>query len=151
MPSLTPLIAGLLLALIALLAPTSVNLDDRAAVEQAAKNYVEALYQAKPELVERSVDPALEKLGAWRPDNSDTYRTAGKMTYDQLVELAGRWNKGNSVGKNLKYKIQVLDVMDVTASVKLTAHWGIDHMHLLKKKGQWKIVQILWQSHPPTR
>ena len=62
----------------------------------------------------------------------------------QAVVYEGRWQA-------LKFPWQVLDVMDMTASVKLTAHWGIDHMHLLKKKGRWKIVQILWQSHPPTR
>ena len=36
---------------------------DRAAVDRAVRDYVEALYQAKPELIERSVYPALEKLG----------------------------------------------------------------------------------------
>ncbi len=39
--------------------------------------------------------------------------------------------------------------IDQTASVKLIAEWGIDYMHLAKYEGQWKIVNVLWQSHPP--
>ena len=46
--------------------------------------------------------------------------------------------------------MQVLDVLDVTASAKLTAKWGVDSMHLAKYGEQWKIVQVLWQSPPPT-
>lgn len=122
--------------------------DDQAAVEQAARDYVEALYQVKPELIERSVHPALEKLGLYRPDDAGAYRTPAKMTYEQLVELAGAWNKDGREGKDLKYTVSVLDVLDVTASVKLEAKWGIDYMHLAKVGGSWKIVQILWQSPP---
>ena len=151
MLNFTPLIAGILIATCVTLAPTSVNLNDEAAVERAAMDYVEGLYQVKPELIERSVDPSLTKLGTMRRDNDTAYRTAGAMTYDQLVELAAHWNKGDRARKNLKYKVELLDVMDVTACVKLTAQWGIDYMHLLKKKGQWKIVHILWQSHPPKK
>ncbi len=45
--------------------------------------------------------------------------------------------------------IAILDVLDQTAVVKLTASWGIDYMFLGKYDGEWKITQILWQSHPP--
>jgi hypothetical protein len=119
---------------------------DREAVERAVEDYVEALYDVKPELSERSVHPALQKLGCWRPDGADAYGTPGVMTFEQLRDLAGHWNKD---GRELTYDIQLLDVLDVTASAKLTADWGVDHMHLIKRDGQWKIVQILWQSHPP--
>jgi hypothetical protein len=122
--------------------------DERAAVERAVRDYVEALYQVKPELIERSVHPALEKMGLYRPADAAGYRTPGKMTYEQLHELAGLWNKDGKEGKDLAYDVQVLDVLDVTASAKLSAKWGIDYMHLVKTGAGWKIVQILWQSHP---
>ncbi len=125
--------------------------DERAAVERAAKDYVEALYQVRPELIERSVHPALEKMGLYRPEDQKTYRTPGKMTFEQLRELAGLWNKDGQQGKDLAYDVQVLDMLDVTASVKLSAKWGVDYMHLVKTGGEWKIAQILWQSHPPAQ
>lgn len=146
----------LLLALTALaslgLAPTSGERDsERAGVEQAVRDYVEALYQVKPELIERSVHPALEKMGLYRPADATAYRTPGKMTFEQLRELAGAWNKDGREGKDLTYEVQVLDVLDVTASAKLSAKWGVDYMHLVKLDGRWKVAQILWQSHPPAQ
>ncbi len=122
---------------------------EREGVERAVRDYVEALYQVKPELIERSVHPALEKMGLYRPAEATAYRTPGKMTFEQLRELAGQWNKDAKEGKDLAYEVQVLDVLDVTASAKLRAKWGIDYMHLAKLDGRWKIVQILWQSPPP--
>lgn len=121
---------------------------DRAAVERAVRDYVEALYQVKPELIQRSVHPALEKLGLYRPSDTAPYRTPSRMTFDQLVELAGGWNRDAREGKDLTYTVDLLDVLDVTASAKLTAKWGVDHMQLAKLGGEWKIVHVLWQSHP---
>ena len=143
------LLAFPLLFSLGLLAARGERPEDRAAVEQAVRDYVEALYLVKPELIERSVHPALEKMGLYRPADATAYRTPGKMTFDQLRELAGLWNKDGKEGKDLQYDVKVLDVLDVTASAKLSAKWGIDYMHLAKTDGRWRIVQILWQSPPP--
>ncbi len=51
--------------------------------------------------------------------------------------------------KDAPKNVEVLDVLNQTASAKLTASWGIDYMHLAKYDGKWKIVQVLWQSPPP--
>jgi hypothetical protein len=53
------------------------------------------------------------------------------------------------VPKDAKKEIVIYDVSDQTASAKLTAHWGIDYMHLAKFDGKWKITDILWQTPPP--
>lgn len=45
----------------------------------------------------------------------------------------------------------MFDVLDQTASAKLTAMWGVDYFHLAKYDGQWKIVNILWQEPPPKK
>ena len=146
---LRALAAALFLAL-APFAPTPRPAStEREAIERAVKDYVEALYQAKPELIERSVHPALEKIGLYRPDDSKEYRLPGGMTFEQLRALAGTWNVDGAQGSDLTYGVEVLDALDVTASAKLTAKWGIDYMHLVKSEGRWKILQILWQSHPP--
>jgi hypothetical protein len=73
----------------------------------------------------------------------------GTMTYDQLVALAGSWNKNGNQDLSIK-KVEVLDVLDQTAVAKITAQWGIDYMQLAKFDGQWKILNIVWQSHPPS-
>ena len=123
---------------------------ERAAVEAAVTDYVQALYKAEPERIARAVHPALQKTGVYRRPDSKEYGVRSNMNFDQLKHLAGQWNKGGR-RTDLKYKVEVFDVLDQTACAKLTADWGIDYMELLKCEGQWKILHVLWQSHPPKR
>lgn len=120
---------------------------DRDAVRQAALDYVEGIYNVQPERIQRSVHPSLVKRGFYKKDASTPY-VEMPMTYDQLVKLAGDWNKEGKRDTKIK-EVAVLDLLDQTATAKVTAMWGIDYMLLGKYDGQWKIVQILWQSHPP--
>ena len=121
---------------------------DREAVRQAALNYLDAIYQAKPELVEKSVHPDLSKRGYFRKQGEKEFSTA-PMSYKQLYDLAGTWNKdGKRPVATAPREVVIYEVLNQTASVKLTALWGIDYMHLAKYDGTWKIVNVLWQDHP---
>ncbi|MDX2151285.1 MAG: nuclear transport factor 2 family protein [Bryobacteraceae bacterium] len=121
---------------------------DREGVRQAVLDYVEGVYNVQPERIERSVHPELAKRGFWRPDVAKPYQ-ANQMTYERLVNLAGAWNKDKKKPvEKFPKEIVVLDVLDQTAAAKLTAEWGIDYFHLAKYDGKWKIINVLWQSHP---
>lgn len=129
-----------------LVTPAQAQADDRAAVHQAALDYVTAVYEAKPELIERSVSPDLTKYGFMRqPDGS--YRR-GRMTYEQLLNVARTWNDDRSRDVSLK-EVTVGEVLDQTATATVRATWGIDYMQLAKVDGAWKILNIVWQTHPP--
>lgn len=121
--------------------------SDREAVRQAVLDYVEALYEVDSARIERSVHRELFKLGFQR-DKDGAYKPY-KMTYQELYDLAGRWNKTGRIPRNSKKEIVVFDVADQTASAKLTATWGIDYLHLAKFDGKWMITDILWQTPPP--
>ena len=142
-----PMTSKILLLIPALLCVPS-SVDERKAVERAVLDYVEAIYLAKPELIRRSVHPQLQKIGYVRPDKESPF-TESKMTYDALVKLSGSWNAdGKKASKKTKYKIEILDLLNQMAVVKLTAIWGIDYMHLAKYEGKWKILHVMWQQHP---
>ena len=117
------------------------------AVERACLDYVEGVYEIKPELIERSVHPELKKYGYWRGQGKTEYRGTA-MTYEQLHELSKSYNKDGRVPEDAPKEVTVFDVMDKTASAKLVAQWGIDYFHLVKEEGQWKILQVVWQSPP---
>ena len=122
---------------------------DKEAVRAAAMDYIEALYQAQPDRIARSVHPKLTKLGFSKKQGSSEY-SESPMTYDQLFNLAGSWNKdGKRPIASAPKEVVVYEVLDQTASAKVTALWGIDYMHLAKYDGKWKIINILWQAHPP--
>jgi hypothetical protein len=121
--------------------------QDREAVKQAALDYVEGVYTVKPERIQKSVHPTLDKRGFYRKAPGAPY-VQSPMTFDQLVELSKTWNKEGKRDTSVK-TVTVLDVLDQTAVAKVTASWGVDYMLLGKFDGTWKITQILWQSPPP--
>ena len=121
--------------------------SERKAVERAVLDYVEGVYEVKPAYIERSVHPDLAKIGYGKRSAEQPYQ-AIPMTYEQLVELAGQYNANGRIGDDAPKKVELLDVLDQTASAKLTAAWGIDYMHLAKLDGTWKIMHVLWQTHP---
>ncbi len=121
--------------------------SDRKAVKEAVLDYVEGLYQVQPERIERSVHPDLWKRGFWNDGGAYKLRP---MTYEQLVNLAARWNKdGKNAGATSPKEIVIFEVLDQTASAKLVAEWGIDYFHLGKVDGRWMIMNVMWQSPPP--
>ena len=122
---------------------------DRKAVERAVLDYVGALYDVKPELVDRGVHLEMAKRGFGRGQDGN-YRES-TMNFSQLRNLAQRWNAQGRVNpKTAPKEVVVFEVLDKTASAKLVASWGVDYMHLAKYDGEWKIVNVLWQAPPPT-
>lgn len=120
--------------------------SDRQQVEQAVADYVDAIYQVDPALVERSVHPSLAKVGFNRANANNPYRVL-RMTYDELRQFAGVWNRSGRIDvENAAREIVVFEVLDQTATAKLTADWGVDYLHLAKFDGRWQIVNVLWQS-----
>ena len=119
---------------------------DRQGVEEAVLDYVEGIYLADPARIEQSVSPNLTKFGYWRRDSSSEYAES-PMTYQELYDLAAKWNANGHVDPETAPKeIVVLDVLDKTASAKLTADWGVDYLQLAKIDGKWMIINVLWQS-----
>lgn len=124
--------------------------EDRAAVIEAVENYVDAFYTAAPKLLDKAIAKDLHKIGFWRPSPEEPFSDVMTMTFDEAKELAGKWNRDGQQGggNSLESTIQILDVADKTAAAKLTALWGVDYIHLAKQDGEWRMVQVLWQSPP---
>ena len=120
---------------------------ERDAVKQAVLDYVEGIYEVNPQRIERSVHPDLAKRGFFIK-KSETVYSPHIMTFQELVELSKNYNKNGKLAKDAPKDIVIFDVSDQTASIKLTAVWGIDYMHLAKYEGKWKIINVLWQTPP---
>jgi hypothetical protein len=142
-------LAGLLLAV----APVAgLQAQDRpseeAAVKAAVLDYVEAFYNVKPELAKRSVAEDLNKLGhAYKADGGSAWPT---MNYQQLIDLAGRFNANGRLPADAPKKIKVLAMGSRIANAKLVAQWGVDYLLLTKDADdKWRIRQVVWEGNPP--
>lgn len=126
--------------------PRAWSIADEEAVRSAVLDYVEGIYDVQPERIERSVHPSLRKIGYERhPDGS---WASSPMTFAQLRVLAERWNADGHLPPDAPKVIDVLDVLDQTASAKLVAAWGVDYFHLARVEGRWQIMNVLWQTPP---
>ena len=121
-------------------ADSSRTYDDEQGVYDAVEDYLEGLYQAQPDRIERSVSKDLVKFGYWRQSADEAY-AGSPMNFEQLKQLASRWNANNRMKLDDKTprEIVVLDVLDKTAVAKLTAQWGIDYFQLENIDGKWMI------------
>lgn len=122
---------------------------DREGVRSAVLDYVEGFYEGDTAKLVRSVRPEAQKYGFSRRRDSTTYN-GQPMSWEQMLAFA-RGVKANNrpAPATAPKKIELLDVLDQTASAKLTAWWGTDYLLLAKYDGRWMVTHVLWQSAPP--
>ncbi|MGQ0643050.1 MAG: nuclear transport factor 2 family protein [Gemmatimonadaceae bacterium] len=145
-------IAGLGMAAFgAITAPQSAaaqTAEDNAAVRQAALDYVEGFYEGDAAKLVRSIRPEVYKYGVWRHSDSTSY-AGPQMPWPEFLSYAARVKASKRPAPpNAPKDIVLLDVLDQTASAKLTAWWGTDYLLLGKFGGRWMITHVLWQSRP---
>ena len=134
-----------------LIGPTLVQAQttlDRSGVERAALDYLEGFYEGSEEKIRRGVHPEVLKFG-FAMRNGSYQRVP--MSFDQMIAFA---NDVKSSGRfppaDAPKRVELLDVLDQTAVAKVYAWWGSDYVSMAKYDGEWKIVQVLWQSPPPS-
>ena len=133
---------------VSLLAAVPAQADDAAAIRQAVENYANAFYQVKPELLEVSVHPHVQKVGYFIRQDSTREQWA---TFWELLHVAETFNVDfkRFDPATAKREIRILDQFDRIATARLDAEWGVDYLHLTKLDGEWKIMNVIWQTYPP--
>jgi hypothetical protein len=127
---------------------TSASNLEREAVQRAVLDYVEGFYEGDSTKLVRSVRPEVYKYGFWIPRDSTRY-TGEQMTWPAFHAYANRVKANKRFAPATAPKQVVLfEVLDQTASAKLTASWGIDYLLLAKYDGRWMITHVLWQTPP---
>lgn len=47
---------------------------------------------------------------------------------------------------NRQKEVEILDIFQGAASVKIRAASWVDYLHMAKWKGEWKIINVLWEK-----
>ena len=142
------LVAGMMgLALLLPASAVAQSPKESAAVERAALDYLEGFYEGSTDKIRRGVHPDVVKFGFAKQDGS---YSESPMSFDEMLAYATRVKEsGRTRDENTVKRVEILDILDQTAAVKVYAWWGSDYLHMAKYEGDWKIVQVLWQT-PPT-
>lgn len=121
---------------------------EREAVRQAVLDYVEGFYQGDSTRFVRSISPRVFKYGYYVPRDSTRY-VGEQMEWPEFHAYANRVKAQKRFQPATAPKrIDIYEVLDQTASAKLTAYWGIDYLLLAKENGRWMITHVLWQTPP---
>lgn len=120
---------------------------DSIAVHKTVTNYIESFYLTKPEIGQESIHPLLAKRTIQTFADGSEFLKA--MSFEEMNNLGKVFNSKGKYSSTSKKEIIILDMMDKTASVKLLAEGWVDYMHLGKMDGEWKIINILWQTDKP--
>ncbi len=121
---------------------------DSAGVRRAALDYVEGFYEGDSTKHVRSVRPEVYKYGFWLPRDSTRYQ-GEQMPWAEFLSYTRRMRaRGATTPATAPKQVQLLDVQDQSAAVKVTASWGTDYLLVGKYDGRWMVSSVLWQSKP---
>lgn len=130
-------------------APSPGAAVDRAGIQRAALDYLEGFYEGDTAKLVRSVRPDVDKRGYERARNATVY-TEDRMAWPAFLTYANSVKARNRPpNPSWPKDVLLLDVLDQTAAVKVTAWWGTDYLFLAKFDGKWMITQVLWQTPAP--
>lgn len=121
-----------------------------AGIKKTALDYGEGWYEGDAARMERALHPDLAKR-VLMPDARTGKGRVEHMSAMTLVQYT-RNGGGKSVPSDQrKAEVKILDIFGNTASVKLEMHEWIDYMHMVRVRGEWKIVNVLWEFTPEAK
>lgn len=121
---------------------------DRRRVLSVAQDYVNAMYEADAAKMEQCLFDYFLKNGFYWKSSQESYSEMTSISRDQLIQIAKDWNKDQWVPADAPRELDILDLQEKIAVIKLTAFWGVEYLQLSKTGDKWLIVQILSQNWP---
>jgi hypothetical protein len=132
------------LAALALSAPLAAQTrEDSTGIRNAALDYIEGWYSANVERMTRALHPELQK----RIVNIDSLGNpwVSNQGASHLIRNTRLGGGSRTPPAQIRTDVHILDVFRGTASVRVDAGTWVDYLHLVKWRGQWVILNVLWE------
>jgi hypothetical protein len=113
-------------------------MEDRAAIQQAAHDYIEGWYFGDAARMERALHQRLAKRRI-TPEGE-----VWQVDKDWMVAATGDGRGKIEHPEQGRKDVIILDLSDSMASVKVISEAFVDYLHLIKEAGEWRIVNVLW-------
>lgn len=143
-------LSAVALVLLAAPAASAQSHADSTAIRQTALDYVEGWYERDQERVRQAVHPELAKRIVWRTGERDRLGSQGA---DELVRRTGQGAASGPRAPEARRKkdIEILDRYRNIAVVRVGSNEYVDYLQVARWRGDWKIVNILWDLRPGVR
>jgi hypothetical protein len=130
---------------------TQASKKDTLEIRNKSLGYLIALQQLKPDLMNEVMNDSLNKatIGYDRESKKEYARATTKT---EMMTFANNWNKANNqFPPKPNNEIEILDIYNRIATVKIISDNWVDYLHLIKLDGEWSIINILWQHKDVNR
>lgn len=146
MPILPRLLIPLLTALSPTVLPAQTALDS-AGIRGAALDYIEGWYSGNGDRMAKALHPELAK----RIMLTDTLGNfwIRDMGATELIRGTRTGGGTRTPEADRRTEVRVLDIFQNAASVRIDAGGWVDYLHLVRWRGQWVILNVLWELRPP--
>ena len=115
--------------------------EEKTAIENALRDYVEGWYKGDALRMERCLhDDLVKRIPAI--DSSDMDITLRMVSKSRMVELTGL---GGGENPDAAFEIFVDDINNNIATARVLSLEYLDYLHLVKSNEGWKIVNILFR------
>ncbi|MBN2501941.1 MAG: nuclear transport factor 2 family protein [Anaerolineales bacterium] len=113
-------------------------MEDRAAIQQAAYDYIEGWYYGDAARMARALHDRLVKRRI-TPEGE-----VWQVDKDWMVAATGDGRGKIEHPEQGRKDVTILYLGERMASVKVISKVFVDHLHLIKEAGAWRIVNVLW-------
>jgi len=116
---------------------------DSLGIRRAALDYIEGWYAGDGDRMAQALHPELAK----RIVNSDTLGNVWirGMGATELVRGTRAGGGTRTPAAERRTEVRILDIFQNAASARIDAGGWIDYLHLVKWRGQWVILNVLWE------
>lgn len=121
--------------------------EDEAAIRATALDYLEGWYTGDAARMERALHPDLAKRIV-RVDPEGHRDRVDSMSALTLVQYTRKGYGKRVPADERQADITILDVFGNAATVKAVARDWVDYLHIGKVNGEWKIINVLWETKP---
>lgn len=132
--------------------PPAIDMADRDAIEQVVRDYAMGFYEVDGKKVQDTCHPSLSKRAVADRREGVDFDVFDFIDHAQ-IELLG--NTFNTYWKfepdDARVDVEVYEIRGDVAAAKLTGTIWFDYFHLMKVGGEWKIVNIMYETLPRER
>ena len=121
---------------------------DSAAIRATALDYIDGWWSADTARMAGALHPELVKRirGA---DSTGRREWIDNQGASRLVMGTSRGGGRETPAANRRSDVRILDIFQNTASVRVDAGAWVDYLHVVRWKGRWVILNVLWEMRRP--
>ena len=118
---------------------------DSAAIRTTALDYIDGWWSGDASRMAAALHPELVKR-IRNADAAGAREWIDQQGASRLVMGTARGGGRETPAADRRSDVRILDIFQNTASVRVDAGAWVDYMHMVKWKGRWVILNVLWET-----